>query len=163
MSYYLNSTARVLACGCNGKESSEMVKDGDTVRVHYTGSLGDGSVFDTSVGREPLELTIGKGEVIPGFEEAVKGLQVGQTDKVTISAKEAYGSYRDDLKLVVERSQLPENLEPVVGQQLQLQRKDGQAIRVVITDISEKTVTIDANHPLAGKDLTFEIQLVEVK
>lgn len=140
-----------------------MVKDGDTVRVHYTGSLGDGSVFDTSVGREPLELTIGKGEVIPGFEKAVRGLQVGETNKVTIPAKEAYGLYRDDLKLVVERSQLPENLEPVVGQQLQLRRKDGKAIRVVITEVSEKTVTIDANHPLAGKDLTFEIQLVEVE
>jgi peptidylprolyl isomerase len=140
-----------------------MAEDGDTVRVHYTGALEDGSVFDTSVGREPLELTVGKGEVIPGFEKAVKGLQVGQTEKFTIPAEEAYGSYRDELKLVVERSQLPENLEPAVGQQLQLRRTDGKAVRVIVADVSEKTVTIDANHPLAGKDLTFEIQLVEVK
>jgi len=152
-----------LVSGCNGKEGSAMAKDGDTVKVHYTGALEDGSVFDTSVGREPLELTLGEGKVIPGFEKAVRGLQVGQTEKFTIPAKEAYGSYRDDLKLAVERSQIPENMEPTVGQQLQLRRTDGKTVLVVVADVSEKTVTIDANHPLAGKDLTFEIQLVEVK
>ena len=140
-----------------------MANDGDTARVHYTGTLEDGTVFDTSRGREPLEFTLGGGELIPGFEEAVKGMQIGQTKTVTIPANEAYGQRRDDLLMVVEREKLPEGMEPAVGQQLQMQRTDGMTAIVVVSDISETTITLDANHPLAGKDLTFEIELVEIK
>ncbi|MAF85055.1 MAG: peptidylprolyl isomerase [Dehalococcoidales bacterium] len=140
-----------------------MAKDGDTVKVHYTGTLEDGTTFDTSVGREPLEFTLGEGRVIPGFEEAVKGMQVGQSKTVTIPPERAYGLRLDDLVLVIEREQLPENLDPEVGQQLQMQQADARTTVVVVTDVSETTITVDANHPLAGKGLTFEIELVEIK
>ena len=140
-----------------------MAKDGNTVKVHYTGKLDDGTVFDTSVEREPLEFTIGAGQMIPGFEGAVRGMQVGQVKTVTIPAEEAYGSHNEDMVLVVERDKLPDNLNPVVGQQLQMQQENGNTAVVVVTDVSDTTITLDANHPLAGKALTFEIELVEMK
>ncbi len=139
-----------------------MANDGKTVKVHYTGKLADGSTFDTSTGGEPLEFTLGEGNMIPGFEEAVKDMEVGQTKTVTIPAEEAYGPHREERVMVVPREQLPEHLNPAVGQQLQMQRDDGRTIVVVISDVSEANITIDANHPLAGKDLTFELDLVEV-
>jgi len=151
----------LLTVGCNG--GSAIAKDGDTVRVHYTGTLEDGTTFDTSVGREPLEFTLGEGKMIPGFEKAVYGLQVGKTKTVTIPAEEAYGPHRDDLVVVVERDQLPAGLDPKVDQQLQMQQTDGRTAVVIVTDVSETTITVDANHSLAGKDLTFEIELVEIK
>jgi len=140
-----------------------MAKDGDTVKVHYTGTLDDGTVFDTSVEREPLEFTLGEGKVIPGFEKAVKGMKVGQSKTATIPVEKAYGPYRDDLVIAIERTQLPENLNPEVGQRLQMQQANGRLSVVIVTDVSEKTITVDANHPMAGKDLTFELKLVEVK
>ena len=140
-----------------------MASDGNTVKVHYTGTLEDGTTFDTSVGREPLEFTLGAGKMIPGFEKAVYGLAVGESKTVTILAEEAYGPYRIDLVTIVEREQLPTGLEPEVGQQLQAQQTDGSTAMVIVTDVSETTITIDANHFLAGKDLTFEIKLVEIK
>ena len=140
-----------------------MARDGNTVKVHYTGTLEDGTTFDTSVGREPLEFTLGAGKMIPGFEKAVYGLAIGESKTVTILAEEAYGPYRTDLVTVVEREQLPTSLEPEVGQQLQAQQTDGSTAMVIVTDVSETTITIDANHFLAGKDLTFEIKLVEIK
>ena len=140
-----------------------MASDGDTVRVHYTGTLEDGTTFDTSVGREPLEFTLGAGQMIPGFEKAVYGLKVEESKTVTIPAGEAYGPHRDDLIIVVEREQLPADLDPKVGQQLQMQQTDGRTAVVIVTDVSETTITVDANHPIAGKDLTFEIELVEIK
>ena len=140
-----------------------MAKDGDTVKVHYTGTLDDGTVFDTSVEREPLEFTLGEGKVIPGFEEAVKGMKVGQSRTVTIPVEKAYGPRLDDLVIAIERPQLPENLNPEVGQRLQMQQANGRLSVVIVTDVSEKTITVDANHPMAGKDLTFELKLVEVK
>ena len=152
-----------LLAGCNGKEGSAMANDGDTVRVHYTGTLEDGTVFDTSREREPLEFTIGEGTIIPGFEQTVKSIQVGQTKTVTIPPDEAYGPHRDELILVIQRDQLPDGLNPAIGQQLQMQRTDGGTAVVVVSDVSETTITIDANHPLAGKGLTFEIELVEIK
>ena len=139
-----------------------MAKDGNTVKVHYTGTLEDGTIFDTSVGREPLEFTLGEGQLILGFEEAVKGMEVGQSKTVTIPPERAYGPHLDNLVLVIEREQLPENLDPEVGQQLQMQQTDGRTAVVIVTDVSEDTITVDANHPLAGKDLTFEIELVEI-
>lgn len=136
-------------------------KTGDTVRVHYTGKLGDGEVFDSSEGRDPLEFTLGEGRVIPGFEQAVTGMTPGDEQRVTIPADEAYGQRRDDLELVVPRTELPEDLEPDVGQQLQLQQ-NGQSFIVTIADVSDESVKLDANHPLAGRDLTFDLQLVEI-
>ena len=153
----------VLVIGCAGKEDSLMAEDGNTVKVHYTGKLEDGTVFDTSVEREPLEFTLGEGMVIPGFEEAVRNLKVGETKVITIPADEAYGQYRDDLVMTIERSQLPKDLEPEVGQRLPMQQVDGRAVIVVVSDVTETTITVDANHPLAGKDLTFEIELVEIQ
>lgn len=140
-----------------------MAKDGNTVKVHYTGKLDDGTIFDTSVEREPLEFTIGAGQIIPGFEEAVRRMQVGQVKTVTIPADEAYGPHNEDMVLVVERDKLPENLNPVVGQRLQKQQENGNMDVVVVTEFSDTTITLDANHPLAGKALTFEIELVEMK
>lgn len=140
------------------------VKEGDTVKVHYTGKLGDGSVFDTSRERnEPLEFTLGQGQLIPGFEKAVEGMNVGDSTTVDIPSGEAYGERRDDLELEVSRNELPDNIEPEVGMQLQMQQQqNGKAIPVQITEVSDEKVTLDANHPLAGKDLTFDIELVEI-
>lgn len=140
-----------------------MASDGDIVRVHYTGTLADGTLFDTSREREPLEFTIGSGNLIPGFEEATRDMQVGQVKTVTIPAEKAYGPHDDEMVMSVPRDQLPDNLTPVVGQRLQMQSPDGRTAVVIVSDISETTVTLDANHPLAGQDLTFEIELVEIK
>ena len=150
----------MLATGCNGMVKA---KSGDTVKVHYTGTLEDGTVFDTSVEREPLEFTVGQGQLIPGFEQAVIGMKVGDSKTINIPADQAYGPHRDDLILVIERSQLPEDLDPEVGQQLPMMQVDGSSITVIIIELSETTATIDANYSLAGKNLTFEIELVEIE
>lgn len=140
------------------------VKEGDTVKVHYTGRLKDGSIFDSSEEREPLEFTLGQGQLIPGFEKAVEGMEVGDTTTVDIPSDDAYGERRDDLELEVSKSDLPDNIDPEVGMQLQMQQQeDGRAIPVQITAVEDDYVTLDANHPLAGKDLTFDIELVEVQ
>lgn len=138
------------------------IKEGDTVKVHYTGKIADGTVFDSSKEREPLEFTIGEGKLIPGFEKAVVGMNEGETNTVTIPIEEAYGEKRDDMVVDVEKSQIPEDIDPEVGQQLQIQQQDGGAIPVVITDVTGDSVKLDANHPLAGQELTFEIEVVEV-
>jgi peptidylprolyl isomerase len=149
----------VIMTGCNASEA----RNGDAVQVHYTGKLADGTVFDSSVGREPLEFTLGAGQMIPGFEKAVFGMKVGEKKTVTIPADEAYGPYRDDLVVEISREKLPSDMTPEVGQQLVMRQPDGTEIVVVITAVSDETVTIDANHPLAGKELTFEIELVKIK
>ncbi|MFD2532395.1 FKBP-type peptidyl-prolyl cis-trans isomerase [Gracilimonas halophila] len=138
------------------------VKDGDTVKVHYTGKLEDGSVFDSSVERDPLEITLGEGKLIPGFEKAVVGLEVGDKTTASIESADAYGERREDLELSIERNQLPEDIEPQVGMQLQLNQPNGQPVPVQITKVEEENIMIDANHPLAGKDLTFDIELVDI-
>jgi len=137
-------------------------KEGDTVQVHYTGKLKDGTVFDTSEEREPLSFTIGEERVIPGFEKAVVGMEPGDTKTEELPPEQAYGEHREDMVMELERDQLPDNLEPKVGQQLQLRMQNGQEVPVVITELGEESVTMDANHPLAGKDLVFEIELVEI-
>jgi len=137
-------------------------KQGDTVKVHYTGKLTDGTVFDSSRERDPLEFTIGEGQIIPGFEEAVEGLEQGEQTQAEVPAEKAYGERNEQAIIEVEREKLPEDLEPEVGQQLQMQQPDGQPIPVRVTDVSEAKVTLDANHPLAGETLNFEIELVEV-
>lgn len=139
------------------------VKDGDTVKVHYTGTLKDGSVFDTSAEREPLEFTIGEGQLIPGFEKAVTGMEEGEKTKIDIPVEEAYGEAREDLIINVPKDQLPEDVEPEVGMQLQVNQPDGQPVPVRIAEITDEELKLDANHPLAGKDLSFEIEVVEIK
>jgi peptidylprolyl isomerase len=134
---------------------------GDRVRVHYTGKLDDGSIFDSSEGGDPLEFRLGGGEVIPGFEQAVAGMAPGDERRVTIPAGEAYGPRREDLVLVVRRQELPEEMQPEVGLQLQMSQ-DGQQFVVTISDVTEEDVVLDANHPLAGEDLTFELKLVDI-
>ena len=153
----------LLVTGCTGKEDLAMLEDGNKVKVHYTGKLNDGTVFDSSVEREPLEFTIGAGQMISGFEAAVREMQVGQVKTVTIPAEEAYGPRNEEMVLVVERDQLPENSNIRVGQRLEKQQEDGNTAVLVVTDFSDTTITLDANHPLAGRDLTFEIELVEVR
>jgi len=139
------------------------VENGNTVKVHYTGTLKDGSVFDTSIEREPLEFKLGEGQLIPGFEKAVIGMEEGDKTKVDIPVKEAYGEAREDLVINVPKDQLPEDVQPEVGMQLQVNQPDGQPVPVRIAEISDDALTLDANHPLAGKDLSFEIELVEIK
>lgn len=138
------------------------VKDGDTVKVHYTGTLENGEVFDTSENREPLEFTLGEGQLIPGFEKAVTGLAVGDSTTVDIPSKEAYGDVREDLIISVPKAQLPEDIEPQIGMQLQVNQPDGQPVPVRVTAIEDENLTLDANHPLAGKDLSFKIEVVDV-
>jgi len=137
-------------------------KNGDTVKVHYTGKLEDGTEFDSSTGREPLQFTVGEHEVIPGFEEAVVGMNQSESKTVKVLADAAYGPRFDEMMLKVDRSRLPQDFEPQVGQQLQMKRSDGRTIIVTVSEVSESDVTLDANHPLAGKDLIFDIELVEI-
>jgi peptidylprolyl isomerase len=148
----------VMMVGCNAAQAG----NGDTVQVNYTGKLADGTVFDSSIGREPLEFTLGAGQMIPGFEKAVFGMKVGEKKTVTIPVDEAYGPVRDDLVVEVPREKLPSDLTPEVGQQLGVKQPDGTTGIVTITAVSDNTVTINGNHPLAGKDLTFEIELVKI-
>ena len=137
-------------------------KQGSSVMVHYEGTFNDGSVFDSSEGGEPLAFTIGAGQVIAGFEEAVIGMTPGETKTVVITADKAYGPHVADMVIDVDRSQLPEHMTPEIGQVMQLHVPDNDPVRVMITGISESKITLDANHPMAGKDLTFEIQLIEI-
>ncbi len=137
-------------------------KSGDKVKVHYTGKLADGSVFDSSEGRDPLEFTIGDGSVIPDFDAAVEGLSAGESITREIEAESAYGKYIDELVMEIERTQLPQEIPYEVGRQLQIPQEDGRAAVVTITSVTDTSVTLDANHPLAGKDLTFQIELVEI-
>lgn len=135
-------------------------KHGDVVRVHYTGKLNNGTVFDSSVDRDPLQFTIGNGEIIPGFEQAVVGMKSGEIKTIKIPSEEAYGPHNEAMVLEVDRNEFPADLNLSVGLQLQMQQDDGRAIPVMVIDISESSVTLDANHPLAGKDLIFDIKLV---
>ena len=138
-------------------------KNGDTVKVYYTGTLEDGTVFDSSKERDPLQFTLGKGQLIKGFEEAVIGMFVGETKSVRIPSDEAYGSHREDLLLKFNKSDFPPDIEPKGGLVINLVSPDGRNLLATITEISGDAVTLDANHPLAGKDLTFNIDLVEVE
>lgn len=137
-------------------------KAGNNVKVHYTGKLDDGTVFDSSIEREPLQFSLGSGNVIPGFEEAIIGMTPGQSKTATIPPDQAYGPQREELVIIVEKEQIPSDLSVEVGQQLQISQNDGEVIPVIVTDISDSQVTLDANHPLAGQQLTFDIELVEV-
>ena len=142
-------------------QSTQQAKAGDTVRVHYTGTLDDGTEFDSSAGRDPLEFTLGAGQVVPGFDAAVTGMRVGERKTVTIPAADAYGEPRQELLLTVPRAQVPPNVQPRVGQRLQVGR-GAQAVPVDGHEVTEEHVILDGNHPLAGQDLTFALELVEI-
>jgi peptidylprolyl isomerase len=137
-------------------------KQGDTVNVHYTGKLEDGTVFDTSRSRHPLQFTIGKGQVIAGFEQAIIGMNPGESKTMTVSVEQAYGQRRQDMIVTVQRDQLPPDLNPAVGQRLELTQADDQTVLVTVTAMNDTTLTLDANHPLAGKDLAFDIELLKI-
>jgi peptidylprolyl isomerase len=140
-----------------------VAKAGDRVKVHYTGRFDDGTVFDSSVGGEPLEFTVGDGQMIAGFDTAVTGMDVGSTQTVTIPAAEGYGDRSDDMVIEVDRAQLPPDMDPEVGEQLMMQQPGGSPFQVLVVGTTEGTITFDANHPLAGQDLTFEITLVSIE
>jgi len=135
---------------------------GDTVHVHYTGRLEDGTVFDSSEGRDPLEFTLGEGSVIAGFEKAVEGLGVGESADARLEPDDAYGPVRDDLVMTVPRDQLPDEIKPEVGDRLAMQTADGQNVPVTVVEAEADAIRIDANHPLAGKTLIFELELVNI-
>lgn len=135
---------------------------GDTVKVHYTGKLADGTVFDTSNGRDPLEFQLGQGQMIPGFESAITGMQVGEDKVATLAPEMAYGEAREDLVFPYSRQNLPQDMEVQQGMQLNATVENGQQIQVMVADVKDDHIILDANHPLAGKALTFEIKLLEV-
>jgi peptidylprolyl isomerase len=137
-------------------------KNGDTVKIHYTGKLEDGTVFDTSSDREPIQFTIGSNQVIAGLEKAVVGMNLGESKTSKITADQAYGPHRKEMLIEVERDEIPDDINLEVGQHLQIPQQNRRSIIVKVADISEEKVTLDANHPLAGKDLTFDIELVEI-
>ncbi len=140
----------------------QQVKDGDTVKVHYHGKLRSGETFDSSEGREPLEFTVGSGQVIKGFDDGVRGMNVGDKKTVEIASGDAYGAKEDDRVIEFPKTQFPPDMKPEVGMQLMMNDGQGQQLPVVITEVKEDTVTLDANHPLAGQDLIFDIELVEM-
>ena len=137
-------------------------KTGDSAKVHYTGKLQEGDVFDSSEGREPLEFRIGDGKVIPGFEQGVVGMEVGEKKNISISPEEGYGIRNEELVAVIEKTLLPSDVDTSMGQQLQVKQQDGNVIQLVVTEETEENVTLDANHPLAGKTLLFDVELVEI-
>ncbi len=137
-------------------------KSGDAVSVHYTGTLDDGTVFDSSKDRDPLTLTLGEGKVIPGFEQAILGMNPGETNVTKIPADQAYGPYFKELVAEINQDDFSDGAPPEVGQCYRVPKKDGGDMFVTVTKVENTKVTIDANHPLAGKDLTFEIELVSV-
>ncbi len=137
-------------------------KKGDTVRVHYTGKLEDGTVFDTSRSRHPLQFTIGNGQVIAGFENAIAGMNVGESKTAVIPVEQAYGPRRDDMIVTLKRDQLPAGLDVRVGQRLELTQTDNSVMLVTVMGTTESSITVDANHPLAGKALTFDLELIGI-
>lgn len=139
------------------------VKENDTVKVHYTGKLKDGQVFDSSLEREPLEFTMGKGQLIPGFEKGILNMEVNEKKTVTIPAEEAYGAPREELIQEVKKDQLPEDIKPEVGMGLVSKNPDGQEMNLVVAEVKDDTIVVDGNHPLAGKDLVFDLEVVEIK
>lgn len=137
-------------------------KNGDTVRVHYTGKLVDGTIFDSSEGNDPLEFTLGQQQVIAGFDRAVLGMKIGAKTTVTIPVADAYGQRKPGLVLEVDRSEFPPDIEPRIGLNLRMEQSDGSTVNVAVTNVADNMVTLDANHPLAGEDLVFDIELVEI-
>ncbi|MDE3253033.1 MAG: peptidylprolyl isomerase [Bacteroidota bacterium] len=140
----------------------QQVKKGDTVKVHYHGKLTDGTTFDSSEGREPLEFEVGSGQVIPGFDDGVTGMAIGEKKTILIPADEAYGQKQEDMIMEFPKERFPEDMVPEAGMQLNMSNGQGQNFPVVIVEVKETVVILDANHPLAGEDLTFDLELVEI-
>jgi FKBP-type peptidyl-prolyl cis-trans isomerase SlpA len=138
------------------------VKANDTVKVHYTGTLQDGTVFDSSRDREPIQFTLGEGKIIPGFEQGILDMSVNETKTINIPSKEAYGERNEQMIQEVPNSQLPPEIKPEVGMGLMSQTPDGQQMQLTVVEVKDNSIVVDANHPLAGKDLTFELELVEI-
>ena len=137
-------------------------KNGDTVKVRFTGRLENGEVFSRSEGENPIEVTLGNRELLPGFESGIVGMEVGETKTIAVPPQQAYGPKEEDLMVEIDKSNLPEHVTPVIGKGLRIQRSDGDDIHVIISDMTENTVTLDANHPLAGATLFFDLELVEI-
>lgn len=137
-------------------------KTGDTVKIHYSGTLHDGTTFDSSAGRDPIEFAVGAGAVIPGFDKAVEGMTVGESKSITIPPEEAYGPHHEQLVQEVPADALPDGLTPELGMQLQGTRGDGETVLFTVTGIADDAITVDGNHPLAGHALNFEIELIEI-
>ena len=138
------------------------VKPGDTVRIHYTGTLADGSTFDSSAGRDPLEFTVGSGQIIPGLDIALPGMAVGDKKVVEVPCAQAYGEADPNARQAVPRAEIPADIPLDLGTQLQVQTPTGQVMQVVVAEVTDTEVTLDANHPLAGRDLTFAIVLMDI-
>jgi peptidylprolyl isomerase len=152
-----------LYCSSMKKETiMAQAKVGDRVKVHYTGFLEDGSIFDSSLDGEPFELTLGEGAVIKGFEDAIVGMNEGESKTVSIPPEDAYGPYREDLVIVLDRAEVSLGFEPIVNMPLKLQSPDGKVFNVFVKSVTPDTIELDANHPLAGKELIFEIKLIEI-
>lgn len=139
------------------------VKPNDTVKVHYTGKLANGKVFDSSLEREPLEFTMGQGQLIPGFEKGVLDMKVKEKKTVEIPFADAYGPRKEEMVQEISKDQLPPEITPEVGMGLVSTNPDGQQMQLTVTEVKDSSVVLDANHPLAGEDLTFEIEVVEIK
>ena len=135
---------------------------GNKVKVHYTGTLSDETIFDSSREREPIEFTVGEGQMIAGFDAAAIGMKVGENKKVNIPANEAYGPKSEEAMIKVPKAQLPEGMDPQIGMQLEATQQDGRNQVLVVAEVLEEEVILDANHPLAGKDLTFDIEMMEI-
>jgi peptidylprolyl isomerase len=159
-------TVLLMSTGCTTSKSEQSIptaQRGDTVKVNYTGKLDNGEIFDSSVGGEPIEFTVGDGQLISGFDQTVEGMEVNEIKTVTIPAQEAYGLYDDTLIEEVDRSLMPTDIPLQVGQKLQSQAPDGSTMIVTVVSFTDDKVTLDQNHPLAGKNLTFEIELVSIE
>ena len=139
------------------------VRENNTVKVHYVGKLSDGQVFDTSEGKEPLEFTLGQGKLIPGFEKGLIDMKLNEKKTITISKEDAYGESREDLIQEVDKSQLPEDITPEVGMGLVSKSSDGNEMNLLIVEVKEATIVIDGNHPLAGKELIFDLEVVDIQ
>lgn len=142
---------------------TEQAKKGDKVKVHYHGRLDDGTTFDSSQGRDPLEFEVGSGMVIKGFDDGVTGMTVGDKKTISIPSEDAYGARQEEMVVAFPKTNFPPDIQPEIGMTLNMHSEDGQELPVVITEINDETITLDANHPLAGKDLIFDLELVDVK
>jgi len=144
------------------REEMAQAKAGDTVRVHYEGQLSDGTIFDSSLEREPIEFILGQDTVIPGFEQAVIGMEVGESKDVSIPPEEGFGEYSEDLVVNIEKTILPPDINPELGMQLEVSSEEETPRVFTIADIAEDSITLDGNHPLAGKEIAFKIELLEI-
>jgi len=152
----------LLVSACAEKEGAIMAQSGDNVKVHYTGTLKDGTVFDSSINRQPLAFMVGAGQMIEGFDKAVVGMKVGETKTVTIPAAQAYGEHEDSLVFTVAKKDMPPALNPQIGDDLMMSTENGGSVNVKVVAVTASSITVDANHELAGRELIFEINMVEI-